>query len=152
MELKPPKGFNVKYVWGISPYYTVIYEDGDVRIFSSSHRQKGRQIRVQENKDGYLRYKINNIYRSVHQIVSDKFLGVKPEGLVVNHKDGDKKNNRYENLEYITITENIRHAIENGLHVCCDPNNMPTYKDGRTRDIKKYKRDWYHKNKNRNGI
>lgn len=36
------------------------------------------------------------------------------EGLVVNHKDFDKKNNRLDNLELVTQKENILHSIIGG--------------------------------------
>lgn len=48
---------------------------------------------------------------SVHRLVCLVFIG-KPDqpGLEVNHKDGDKKNNKRSNLEWVTKSENILHA------------------------------------------
>lgn len=51
----------------------------------------------------------------VHQLVAETFIGEKPEGYVVNHKDGVKTNNNVENLEYVTPSENNQHALDNGL-------------------------------------
>ena len=53
--------------------------------------------------------------RGVHSIVSLVFLGKRPDGMHVNHKDCDKMNNNLENLEYVTPKRNVEHAIENGL-------------------------------------
>lgn len=50
-----------------------------------------------------------------HLAVAEAFLGDKPDGYVVNHIDGDKFNNRVENLEYVTYSENSVHAFDSGL-------------------------------------
>ena len=53
----------------------------------------------------------------VHQLVLRAFIGLKPIGLVCNHKDGNKANNSIENLEYCTQGENNQHALDTGLRV-----------------------------------
>lgn len=50
----------------------------------------------------------------LHQLVARAFLGDQPEGTVVNHKDGDKTNNKPGNLEFITQKENVLHGISIG--------------------------------------
>ena len=52
---------------------------------------------------------------SVHTIISECYLGIKPNDCVVNHKDGNKLNNDINNLEYITRSENQLHAYKLGL-------------------------------------
>lgn len=46
----------------------------------------------------------------VHQLVALAFIGPRPEGKEVNHKDGNKKNNTPPNLEYVTRSENVLHS------------------------------------------
>ena len=124
-------------------------ETGDVKIFSNSKHAKGREIAQFLNPSGYLRAKMNNKGVQIHSLVALFYLGERPEGLCVNHKDGNKLNNRPCNLEYVTITENIHHSIEMGLHVVNNPTKIGSYKDGRTRNKVKYKSEWYQKNKER---
>lgn len=56
----------------------------------------------------------------VHKIVCSEFNGAGAPNEVVNHIDGDRMNNRFDNLEWVTQKENWEHAIKNGLAV-------PTY-------------------------
>jgi len=134
----------------IAPYYRVeVLDSGKVRIFSDSKHAKGRELSQFLNKDGYLKVKLSNKGTTVHSIVAKLFLGERPPGLTVNHKDCNKLNNHPSNLEYVSIAENLKHAIENKLHVCTSPEKLPKYKDGRCKDLKKYKREWYLKNRER---
>jgi len=49
--------------------------------------------------------------KSVHRLVMHAFARPPKPGEVVNHKDGDPGNNRFENLEYTTVQGNTLHAI-----------------------------------------
>ncbi len=51
----------------------------------------------------------------VHVLVAEAFLGPKPDGMVVDHKDRNRSNNDISNLRYITQAENNRnsnHCVE----------------------------------------
>lgn len=50
----------------------------------------------------------------VHRLVMAAFVG-EANGCDVNHTDGDKSNNRLDNLEYCDRLHNVRHAIRTGL-------------------------------------
>jgi hypothetical protein len=53
--------------------------------------------------------------RYVHQLVLEAFVGPRPPGHQANHKSGSKCDNRLENLEWVTPSENSRHAHRTGL-------------------------------------
>ncbi len=53
----------------------------------------------------------------VHKIVMEAFVGPTPDGLEINHKNGNKQDNRLDNLEFVTHKTNMIHARETGLLV-----------------------------------
>lgn len=50
----------------------------------------------------------------IHRLVAIAFIGPRPDGFQVNHRDGNKFNNSVSNLEYVTPRENILHAVATG--------------------------------------
>jgi len=49
-------------------------------------------------------------YVRMHRLVAEAFLFRRNRLLQINHKDGDKQNNKVENLEWVTPRENMLHA------------------------------------------
>ena len=79
------------------------------------NKERGNMIRGSLDHKGYLvftvyqgDYEQTNI--KIHSMVAAAFLGERPAGLVVNHKDGTRTNNNIINLEYVTHKENLRHG------------------------------------------
>lgn len=85
------------------------------------HRKWKPRILSQKDhaKDGYLRIDLwqgkEHHTHLVHRLVAIAFLGDR-EGMTVNHKDGNKKNNHLSNLEWMTLRDNIRYGFTNGQY------------------------------------
>ncbi len=79
------------------------------------NRQTGR-ILAHANRRGYSGIGLAGRGRFqstlVHRLVAAAFIGPRPAFAEVNHKNGDKRDNRFENLEYVTHRENVHHAVE----------------------------------------
>lgn len=52
----------------------------------------------------------------VHKMVARAFIGVRPLGYDINHKNGVRNDNRVENLEYLTRSENIKDGYTRNKH------------------------------------
>lgn len=93
-------------------YY--LNEDGEIYSY---HKQSPRKIKPFLRQDGYLEYKIYNIHYKAHRLVAMNFVLKEDESLdIVNHKDGNKTNNHYSNLEWVSSRDNNYHAWRNGLN------------------------------------
>jgi hypothetical protein len=113
-------------VWKTIPGNREIYmvsNEGNVktadRIGARGHFIKGRDLSFHKNSSGYNRVGMNldgNLREYlVHRLVAQLFVDNPNNKPCVNHKDGNKLNNRSDNLEWCTRSENEKHAWEIGL-------------------------------------
>ncbi len=82
----------------------------------SMQKVRGRGIKkTTRSTAGYRQISCYGQTFLVHRVVWEAFKGDVPEGLQINHIDGNKANNNLSNLELVTPAENMRHAVETGL-------------------------------------
>lgn len=74
----------------------------------------GRILKPQNRPNGYIfvPLKVNGktIQKNIHSLVCEAFIGQRQKGKQVNHKNGVKKDNQINNLEYVTPSENNFHS------------------------------------------
>jgi len=119
--------------WKDIPNYEGIYQASNYgRIRTHKDKTTYTEKRgIRKWKQRILKYKsksINPGYRVslwkggnfkdllVARLVATTFLeDLIDTNMTVNHKDGNRLNNNIENIEWLTIGDNIRHAFETGL-------------------------------------
>lgn len=110
MTWKSLPGFDGKYE---------VSSEGEVRSTRHYSVQRLKTKKARPDKDGYLRVQLcgansKMLTRHVHRLVTETFIGPMPEGMQVCHNNGDKTDNRVENLRYGTPKENARDRAAHG--------------------------------------
>lgn len=81
--------------------------------------RRGEVKTPQEDTDGYLKVDLysgsKRSTKRIHRLVAEAFIPNPYNKPDINHKDGNKHNNSVANLEWVTKSENMRHAYQTGL-------------------------------------
>lgn len=111
-------------VWEDIPEYEGLYQASNLGRIRSLPRNttKGRILKPYIHPTNGYSYssvcKNNNAKtKRTHVLILKAFRPTEDEAMQVNHIDGDKTNNKLENLEWVTQSENMKHAFDTGLEV-----------------------------------
>lgn len=82
------------------------------RVKNADYRHTGQEslMTIQITPFGYCHVHLRPKTGRVHRLVWEAFMGKIPDNMEVNHKDGNKQNNRIENLEIVYTRENQSHS------------------------------------------
>lgn len=84
-------------------------KDGRIRALNFEHKGIVRELKQSYTEKRYLKVNINGKPKRVHRLIAKTYLPNYNESLEVNHKNGNKEDNRLENLEMVTAKENSWH-------------------------------------------
>lgn len=105
--------------WYIIPEYPgyLANKDGMLFVLRTGTKTQGGMT-----ENDYCRIRVTvdgkHIATTVHRLICAAFYGPPTgERCFVNHKNGIKQDNTYQNLEWVSPRENCRHAVNTGLNV-----------------------------------
>jgi hypothetical protein len=107
----------MKELWQDIKGFNGIYQISNLGRLKSFKKIKTGRILSNKNSNGdylsvVLKTKKNTRYCRLHVLVAESFISNPDNKPQVNHKDGNKQNNYVDNLEWVTASENIQHAIK----------------------------------------
>lgn len=117
---KPVVGFEGIYEVSNIGRVKLLYREYYPGDYPTKRVMKNKILDIRIRPDGYLTVWLSKQMRDgkhyfIHRLVSEAFINNFLNKKEVNHIDGHKTNNFVSNLEWATRSENIQHAVDNGL-------------------------------------
>lgn len=93
-----------------------------IKFGNKTRYSNERILKFHKDKDGYKKVILQKSGKAqnylIHRLVAQAFIPNPDNKPQINHKDGDKQNNKVDNLEWCTPSENMIHAFKTEL---CQP-------------------------------
>lgn len=107
--------------WKYIPGYNQRYLFNKIGVLVSIlPNEKSKVLKSRVDRAGYktVRLSKNGKTRTylLHRLIAQLFIPNELDKPHVNHKNGNKINNWYKNLEWVTHSENVQHAFDTGLN------------------------------------
>ena len=120
-----------------------VSDEGEVRSIDRVIERRGKPAKLAgkvlkplNHSQGYWSVSLGTGKRClIHSLVMEAFVVPRAKGMDINHKNGDKKDNRLENLEYCSRSQNMAHAVRTG------PMPTPPLKRGTAQHLNKLTED-----------
>ena len=119
-------------IWADIPEYKGYYQIsnyGNVKSLDRYVKSKGTGLKLLLGKvknkivshDGYYKVRLSKYKITkdifVHRLVALAFIPIQENKLFVNHKNGNRKDNYFENLEWCTLSENAAHGFTHNRRI-----------------------------------
>ena len=80
-----------------------------------------------KNAKGYCIVSVKGKYRKVHRLVLETFIGIPDDGMMCDHINRVRNDNRVENLRWVTAQENARNTKRSDA--CVEKYGVHSYED-----------------------
>jgi len=132
--------------WKLIPNWGDKYEVsnfGRVRTLPAPGKDRPNKIRIRKNvldKRGYysvmLCHKYDKKLCAVHRLVAEAFVEKTDGRSVVHHIDSNPKNNKADNLKWVTTKENVRYKVQADRHARGEMYNRSKLTDDKVKIVR----------------
>lgn len=122
--------------WKDIPSYEGIYQISNNSQVKSL--RSGKKLTISFVPYGFVKLCVNGVAKKhyVHRLVAVAFIPNPENKSMINHKDGDKRNNAITNLEWCDAKHNVKHAYESNLMPSCENHSRAKFTNDQVRQMR----------------